>query len=196
LKSHHVRQIVVAAYAASASLLAMLATGCSSGSTTGGSTGSNGGAGADDSGASTADGGGTPSDAGENGDVVTSPEAGHPGADACPGLGCGPSCPNGVLKDSNGCDTCTCAPAAEAGSGGACQTDSDCGDGGACGYLESAMCSAVGSCFVKTGGVACLLYEPGCTCSGSEVDLACNGLPSGYAPGPLRHSGACGTDGG
>jgi hypothetical protein len=31
-------------------------------------------------------------------------------ADACPGLGCFPNCPNGVLKDSNGCDTCQCAP--------------------------------------------------------------------------------------
>jgi hypothetical protein len=30
--------------------------------------------------------------------------------DACPGLGCFPNCPNGVLKDKNGCDTCQCAP--------------------------------------------------------------------------------------
>src|SRR5580704_11591430 len=26
--------------------------------------------------------------------------------DACPALGCFPSCSNGILKDSNGCDTC------------------------------------------------------------------------------------------
>jgi hypothetical protein len=34
-----------------------------------------------------------------------------PCVDACPGLGCAPQCPNGILKDSNGCDTCQCAPA-------------------------------------------------------------------------------------
>jgi hypothetical protein len=40
-------------------------------------------------------------------------DAGQPGSgtDACPGLGCNPMCPNGVLKDANGCDTCDCAPA-------------------------------------------------------------------------------------
>jgi hypothetical protein len=27
----------------------------------------------------------------------------------CPGLGCFPNCPNGILKDANGCDTCQCA---------------------------------------------------------------------------------------
>ncbi len=29
----------------------------------------------------------------------------------CPALGCGPQCPNGILIDANGCDTCQCAPA-------------------------------------------------------------------------------------
>ncbi len=29
----------------------------------------------------------------------------------CPGLGCAPQCPNGILIDANGCDTCQCAPA-------------------------------------------------------------------------------------
>ncbi|MHB8419379.1 MAG: hypothetical protein ACYDCL_14980 [Myxococcales bacterium] len=27
---------------------------------------------------------------------------------ACPALGCFPNCPNGVLQDANGCDTCQC----------------------------------------------------------------------------------------
>lgn len=37
-------------------------------------------------------------------------DAAPPPADGCPGLGCFPNCPNGVLKDSSGCDTCQCAP--------------------------------------------------------------------------------------
>lgn len=142
-----------------------------SGNDADGSSAGEGGRAADDSGATGAEGGGTPSDAGGGEDVVTSPGRGDAGTDAC-----------------------VCAPA-EAGSG-ACQADSDCGDGGACGYLESAMCAAVGTCVAKSGPVACLVYQPGCTCAGSEVDIACNGLPSGYAPAPLRHAGVCGTDGG
>jgi Antistasin family len=38
-------------------------------------------------------------------------------AAACPQYGCSPQCPNGVIKDQNGCDTCACVPAADSGSG-------------------------------------------------------------------------------
>jgi hypothetical protein len=39
----------------------------------------------------------------------------------CPAFGCAPMCPNGVLKDSKGCDTCECAPSAPT-----CRVDADC----------------------------------------------------------------------
>ncbi len=38
----------------------------------------------------------------------------------CPALGCDPMCPNGVLKDAKGCDTCQCAPTTT------CNVDADC----------------------------------------------------------------------
>jgi hypothetical protein len=110
--------------------------------------------------------------------------------DACPGLGCFPSCPNGILKDTNGCDTCQCAPVADAGDAGRpCASNRDCG-GDICGFLESDGCSAVGSCFAPMIR-GCNGYSPGCACDGSEVNVVCNQLPSGYAAAPLMHTGAC-----
>src|SRR5579859_5216033 len=47
---------------------------------------------------------------GQGCDPVVTGRCGGSGSDACPGLGCFPNCPNGVLKDQNGCDTCQCAP--------------------------------------------------------------------------------------
>src|SRR5579872_5910597 len=85
--------------------------GCSGGVTPGGS-------GATDGGSDAADGG----------------DAGQP----CPGLGCAPQCPAGVLKDSNGCDTCQCAPVPDAGGSGVCASNADCPNSGICGFLESA----------------------------------------------------------
>ncbi len=110
----------------------------------------------------------------------------------CPGLGCFPNCPNGTLKDANGCDTCQCAPIAPDGgdAGGTCRRDADCTGGGLCGFPEVDACSAIGSCFAATQ-VRCNAYSPGCACDGSEVNAICNGLPNGYAPAPLLHAGVC-----
>jgi hypothetical protein len=115
----------------------------------------------------------------------------------CPGLGCFPNCPNGVLKDSQGCDTCQCAPAADAGANGSpCATDADCRGPVAsrCGFPIADACSATGVCLVYSQ-VGCNVASPGCACDGSEVNIVCNGLPNGYAPAPLLHQGAC-TDSG
>ena len=110
---------------------------------------------------------------------------------ACPGLGCAPACPNGVLKDVNGCDTCTCAPAAEGGRAGApCTHASDCGGTYLCGFPEAAACAATGPCFAAEP-VACKAYSPGCGCDGVTYNLLCNGLPSNYAPAPIFHAGDC-----
>ena len=118
-----------------------------------------------------------------------------PPADAgaqCPNLGCAPQCPNGVLNDANGCETCQCAPAVDAGA--ACQTDANCG-GGICGFPVADGCTAVGTCFPRPR-ITCAAYSPGCACDGTEVNDACNGLPTGYAPRPLLHTGMCAVDAG
>ena len=121
-------------------------------------------------------------------------DAGQP----CPGLGCAPQCSNGVLKDANGCDTCQCAPAPDAG--GACTTDADCSNGGVCAFLESAGCAAVGQCFPAPTGPRCALASSaGCGCSGSDVAISpscVTGLPSGYQATPVLHEGACVDAGG
>jgi hypothetical protein len=114
---------------------------------------------------------------------------------ACPGLGCAPACLNGVVKDGNGCDTCSCAPSPDAGPApSTCTTNADCGAGGLCGYASLSACAATGTCFATSGPV-CDLFSPGCGCDGTEIDVACTGLPSGYVSKPLLHTGVC-TDAG
>jgi hypothetical protein len=118
---------------------------------------------------------------------------------ACPGLGCAPQCPAGVLKDSSGCDTCQCAPVADAGGSGVCTSAADC-NGGICGFLESAGCAATGQCFPALSGPRCgLASTVGCGCNGSDVsiDPGCySGLPAGYQTKPVLHEGACADAGG
>jgi hypothetical protein len=78
-----------------------------------------------------------------------------------------------------------------------CTTSADCADpqfadvGFLCGFPEADGCAAKGTCFQEPGGPMCAAFLPGCACDGSEVNLTCNGLPSGYAPAPLLHSGVC-----
>jgi hypothetical protein len=118
----------------------------------------------------------------------------------CPGLGCAPQCPNGVLQDQNGCDTCECAPAADAGGTGVCTSNADCLTGEICGFLESLGCSATGQCFPAPGGARCAIASPlGCGCNGTDVsiDPGCvSGLPSGYQLHPVLHEGVCAADAG
>ena len=75
--------------------------------------------------------------------------------------------------------------------GGHCTTNADCGPDGVCGFAESSGCSALGQCF--PGGPVCNLFSPGCACSGDTINIACTGLPNGYATAPLAHPGACST---
>jgi len=87
-------------------------------------------------------------------------------------------------------------PITEAGGdAGPCTTDADCGSGRLCGFLESAGCSATGTCF-PAPGVVCNAIVLACACDGTNINVACNGLPSGYAPKPFAHSGVCGFDSG
>jgi hypothetical protein len=125
-----------------------------------------------------------------------------PTSDACSGataLPCVP-CPYGSVgtgKDQNGCDTCPiCAPAPDASvdAGTTCTADSDCASGRICGFAEVGGCGIEGTCFPAPGAI-CQAFSPGCACDGSEINVICNGLPSGYGFKPLRHTGAC-VDGG
>jgi hypothetical protein len=124
-------------------------------------------------------------------------------ADACPPAPiCNlPDCRYGVIpqKDAEGCSVCAiCAPAPDSGSsdggGTPCTSDSDCNNGDVCGFLETAGCGIAGTCF-PAPQVVCNAFLPGCGCDGTEVNLICNGLPSGYVRAPVKHTGLC-TDGG
>ena len=90
-----------------------------------------------------------------------------------------------------GCDGGAAVDASAAvDAGGPCVTSADCGKNEACGYKQTDGCSAKGTCFASLGAT-CQLFEPGCACDGSSVNLACNGLPMGYTTKPLRAAGAC-----
>jgi hypothetical protein len=65
-----------------------------------------------------------------------------------------------------------------------------------CAFLASQGCGATGTCVWPTSGPQCLAYAPGCACDGSQINTACNGLPSGYETNPLLHSGPCFVDAG
>jgi hypothetical protein len=80
--------------------------------------------------------------------------------------------------------------ACSGGVGAACSVDADCAAGYICGFPESDGCSAKGECF-EAPQVVCMAYAAGCACDGTEIDIACNGLPSGYAPKPLAYEGMC-----
>ena len=74
-------------------------------------------------------------------------------------------------------------------SGQACTTSAQCGQG-ICAFDESLGCAATGKCFPPPGAV-CDAYSPGCSCAGDTINLVCNGLPTGWAPAPLAHTGEC-----
>jgi hypothetical protein len=125
------------------------------------------------------------------------------GSDA--GCDCGPpppvaACPGGgslsVTCETNASGSCSWLVGScttDAG-GGPCTLDVECPKGQVCGFPEAAGCGVEGTCFVAQQ-VICNAYSPGCACDGSEISVACTGLPSGYVSKPLRHTGAC-VDGG
>jgi PPE-repeat protein len=173
--------------------------GSSGGSSGAGSTGGSSGAGPSGS-----SGAGASSGAGDDGGGAA--DDGGPGVDGsgddsgtvCPPIRCLIVCPYGSLTDGKGCSTCQCAPAPDAGgdaspgsdAGASCAKDKDCDQDHVCAYLSADACSATGACVLQSGAV-CDAYAPGCACDGSMINTVCNGLPSGYVPKPLRHTGTC-----
>jgi hypothetical protein len=84
----------------------------------------------------------------------------------------------------------TCSGSDAGSTGVACTTSANCAANEVCGFLESASCQAQGQCFPQ--GVQCNCFSPGCACDGTTtVNIACNGLPDGYALQPISHSGMC-----
>jgi hypothetical protein len=76
--------------------------------------------------------------------------------------------------------------------GGPCLSDAGCMAGQLCGFSIYNACNAAGTCFDVPGPSTCMLYEPGCACDGTEINLTCNGFPTGgLASKPLLHPGSC-----
>jgi hypothetical protein len=127
------------------------------------------------------------------GPVPTGGDAGE----VCECTGPAPGAPNMICSDGS-----TGGPVCSKGSDGtcgwqirscpvqACKSDADCAGGRICGFPEVDACTATGTCF-ETLPEGCNAYSLGCACDGSEVNVVCNGLPAGYAPAPLLHTGAC-----
>jgi hypothetical protein len=113
---------------------------------------------------------------------------------SCPNMPVAPTCPDGSPRGfMRGPAPCQCeelAPCPASDGGGACAADTDCPTGSICGFPEADACAATGRCFAVPGA-HCEVYEAGCACGGSEINLACTGLPDGYATKPLMHTGAC-----
>jgi hypothetical protein len=104
---------------------------------------------------------------------------------ACPGGG-GPS----VTCESTSSTTCHWVVGSCSDAGAPCTASADCPSDQVCGFPESAGCSAQGACFAMQE-VTCQAIALACACDGTEINVACNGLPSGYASKPYAHSGAC-----
>jgi hypothetical protein len=78
--------------------------------------------------------------------------------------------------------------------GGGCTSTAECTGGTECVFPVDLACSAQGVCLLPSNE-PCGAESPmkGCGCDGSEVDwvTGCVGLPTGYAPAPIVHLGAC-----
>ncbi len=109
---------------------------------------------------------------------------------ACTGL------PNGgVSKPLAHAGSCAADASTFDGAPGTCQTSGDCPSNEVCGFLATAGCGQPGTCVpAPNGGAACNSFLPGCACDGTEINIACTPLPSGYFSKPLAHSGVCGAD--
>jgi hypothetical protein len=66
-----------------------------------------------------------------------------------------------------------------------------------CGFLQSAGCSAIGTC-VLVGAICDISTGYFCACDGRSIVTVCgnNGLPQGYQTASYAHAGACEVDSG
>jgi hypothetical protein len=111
---------------------------------------------------------------------------------ACGGQTTGDIDAGDAATSDGGNDGTTIVPK-DAGVGGTCSASEPCPNAMLCGYDESQGCAATtGECF--SAGAICNTFQPGCACDGTIINVACTGLPNGYATAPLAYVGQC--DGG
>jgi hypothetical protein len=132
--------------------------------------------------------------------IATAADSGSVGEGSGSSGGSGGSTGSGSSGGSTGSSssgTSSSSGSSEGGTGGtACMSDGDCTPNEICGFPESLACAATGQCFPAPGAV-CQAYSIGCACDGTMINVACNGLPAGYATSPLLHTGPCtGNDAG
>ena len=103
----------------------------------------------------------------------------------CPGLGCAPQCPNGILIDANGCDTCQCAPVQcnplSMGPKAQCKASEYC-------QLPLGQCGgSAGTCQVKDP-ICNAIAAPVCGCDKQTYSNACMAASAGVS---VASTGAC-----
>jgi hypothetical protein len=102
----------------------------------------------------------------------------------------------GAIEGDGGGGTSEDGGGGQADAASPCTTSADCAPRQVCGFREgvaNACSGEQGQCFTPEG-VVCNSVLLGCACDGTEVNMVCNGLPSGYATKPVAHAGEC-TDG-
>jgi hypothetical protein len=115
----------------------------------------------------------------------------------------------GVLLVISAVANAHCAPGLLA-EGSDCRHSSDCGPNLQCAYSVGGGCGGLGTCVSPTGSDGCVVFNDAqppddqfaCVCpafvppgsNAEEVNLTCEGLPTGYSSTPILYSGHCQFD--
>jgi hypothetical protein len=162
-------------------------SGGSSASSSGGGTSSGSGSSGSSGGPSSSSGGATSSSSGSSSSGSTSGSSSSGSTSGSSGSGSS-SGGNGSSSGSSSGGNGSSSGGNDAGT--PCTSDAQCDPGFLCGYPEADGCSAKGHCIADTG-VRCNTVLLGCSCSGTDFNTVCVGLPDGYVSEPLAHTGLC-----